>query len=73
MRQAVMAHAGEALEQRRAFEQLAPYEQDALIEFLKSLQVLPAGTKDLYVDEHFRPKAWRDMTVRGTSLADLPR
>ena len=59
MRQAVLAHAGEALEQRRAFEHLTKVEQDALIEFLKSLQVLPPGTKDLVVDEHYRPKAWR--------------
>ena len=33
-------------------------EQDALIEFLKSLQVLPPGTKDLVVDERFQPKVW---------------
>jgi hypothetical protein len=71
MRQAVMAHAGEALEQRRAFEQLAPYEQDALIEFLKSLQVLPPGTKDLYVDEHFRPKAWRSFGQTESRLSPL--
>jgi hypothetical protein len=58
MRQAVLAHAGEALGQRKAFEGLAKYEQDALIEFLKSLQVLPPGTKALVVDERFQPKAW---------------
>jgi CxxC motif-containing protein (DUF1111 family) len=58
MRQAVLAHAGEAVDQRKAFERLAKYEQDALLEFLKSLQVLPPGTKDLIVDEQYRPKIW---------------
>jgi len=58
MRQAVLAHAGEALEQRLAFERLPKYEQDALIEFLKSLQVLPPQTKDLVVDERYQPKVW---------------
>jgi CxxC motif-containing protein (DUF1111 family) len=51
MREAVLAHAGEAQEQRKAFEGLAKYEQDALIEFLKSLQALPPGTKALVVNE----------------------
>jgi CxxC motif-containing protein (DUF1111 family) len=59
MRQAVLAHSGEALQQRQAFQGLAKNDQDALIEFLKSLQVLPPGTKDLVVDERFQPKVWR--------------
>jgi hypothetical protein len=58
MRQAVLAHAGEALGQRRAFEALRNDEQDALIEFLKSLQALPPGTKDRIVDERYQPKRW---------------
>ena len=58
MRQAVLAHAGEALEQRRAFERLAKYHQDALIEFLKSLQVLPPSSRALVVDERGQPKVW---------------
>ena len=32
--------------------------QDSVIEFLKSLQVLPPGTKHLVVDEHGKPKKW---------------
>jgi di-heme oxidoreductase (putative peroxidase) len=59
MREAVLAHSGEALEQRQAFQGLPHDDQDALIEFLKSLQVLPPGTKDLVVDDHYRPKVWR--------------
>ncbi len=58
LRQAVLAHAGEALPQRRAFQALKQDDQDDVIEFLKSLQVLPPGTKDLIVDENFHAKAW---------------
>jgi CxxC motif-containing protein (DUF1111 family) len=49
MRQAVLAHAGEALDERQAFERLPAGDQDALIEFLKSLQVLPPGTRELTI------------------------
>lgn len=58
LRQAVLAHHGEALTERRAFQQLQPGDQNALIEFLKSLQVLPPGTKHLFVDEKFQPRPW---------------
>ena len=58
LRQAVLAHSGEALKSRKAFQDESKYGQDALIEFLKSLQVLPPGTKSLVVDEHYRPKVW---------------
>lgn len=58
LRQSVLAHSGEALESRRAFQGLPEYDQDSLIEFLKSLQVLPPGTKELVVDEHYQPKKW---------------
>ena len=43
---------------RQAFQALAKYDQDSVIEFLKSLQVLPPGTKHLVVDEHGKPKKW---------------
>lgn len=58
LRQAVKAHDGEAKLSRFAFERLPQYEQDAVIEFLKSLQVLPPGTRHLVVDEHGRGKHW---------------
>ena len=58
LRQAVLGHHGEALNERRAFQALPEYDQDSLIEFLKTLQVLPVGTKALIVDENFRPRAW---------------
>ncbi len=58
LRRAVLAHSGEAIESRRQFDHLSQYDQDSLIEFLKSLQVLPPGTSALVVDEHFQPKRW---------------
>jgi cytochrome c peroxidase len=58
LRQSVLAHAGEAKESRQAFQALPAAEADALIEFLKTLQVLPPGTRDRVVDENFRPRAW---------------
>ena len=33
-------------------------DQDCVIEFLKTLQVLPPGTKDLMVDENFCARPW---------------
>ena len=58
LREAVLAHAGEALAERTAYQRLGAGEQDAVIEFLKSLQMLPPGTRDLVVDEQYRPRAW---------------
>jgi Di-haem oxidoreductase, putative peroxidase len=51
MREAVLAHSGEALGERVAFQAMTPYEQDCVIEFLKSLQILPPNTKSLMVHE----------------------
>ena len=58
LRKSVLAHAGEALDSRKAFEALPDYDKDSLIEFLKTLQVLPPGTKDRIVDENFKPREW---------------
>ena len=57
-REAVEAHNGEALTERLKFDALIPTEQDELIEFLKSLQVLPAGARSLVIDEHGNPRVW---------------
>jgi CxxC motif-containing protein (DUF1111 family) len=67
LRQAVLGHHGEALPERRAFERLAAADQDALIEFLKSLQVLPPGTLSLVVDERGQPKRWPPVEVRSSA------
>ena len=58
MREAILSHAGEALVQRTAFQHLASDDQNAVIEFLKSLQVLPPSARALVVDEMGRPKVW---------------
>jgi len=58
LRHSVLSHAGEALQSRMEFERLAEYDRDSLIEFLKTLQVLPPGTPYLIVDEDFREKRW---------------
>jgi len=57
-REAVEAHDGEALSQRVAFDALSPDLQNDVIEFLKSLQVLPPSSKSLVIDEHGNPKEW---------------
>lgn len=58
LRRSVLAHSGEALASRKSFEALPEYDKDSLIEFLKSLQVLPPGTKDRIVDEKFQAREW---------------
>jgi hypothetical protein len=58
MREAILAHYGEADASRLAFEGLSSHEQDSIIEFLKTLQVLPPGTKFLIVDEKFHRRQW---------------
>jgi hypothetical protein len=53
MREAInLGHNGEATASRRAFQALSSSQQDEVVEFLKSLQVLPPGTRCLVVDEH---------------------
>jgi hypothetical protein len=49
MREAILAHSGEALQQREAFQHLSGYERDCVIEFLKSLQILTPGTQNSIV------------------------
>lgn len=43
MREAILSHAGEALPARQAYSALPPHGQGAIIEFLKTLQLLPPG------------------------------
>lgn len=58
MRQAIENHHGEAESSYQNWAQLNNHEQDEIIEFLKTLQVLPEGTKWLIVDEHGHRKHW---------------
>jgi cytochrome c peroxidase len=58
LRQSVLAHSGEALDSRQKFQAMPQRDQDSLIEFLKTLQVLPPGVKDRIVDEDFHARSW---------------
>ena len=58
MREAVLAHSGEALQAREAFQRLPSYDRDCVIEFLKSMRILPPGTRNLVIDEGGQPKLW---------------
>jgi hypothetical protein len=58
MRAAILAHNGEAAATRQAFQALSDYDRDCIIEFLKTLQVLPLGTQCLVCDENYHPKQW---------------
>src|SRR5712691_2469877 len=64
MREALLAHSGEALASRQAFEGLSSYERDCVIEFLKTLQILPPGTRSLVVNEDDDLKDSRDRDAR---------
>jgi len=58
IRESIMAHAGEAQSTQTAFANLSSYDQGSIIEFLKTLKVLPPGTRWLIVDEHNQPIEW---------------
>ncbi|MFW6175280.1 MAG: di-heme oxidoredictase family protein [Acidobacteriota bacterium] len=58
LREAILAHAGEAQAVTDAFRALSEYEQGAVVEFLKTLQVLPEGTRHLVVDQDGQPRQW---------------
>ncbi|MEQ8768628.1 MAG: di-heme oxidoredictase family protein [Planctomycetota bacterium] len=49
--EAILLHGGESQASRDAFANLPPADQAAIIEFLKTLQVLPEGTSDLEIEQ----------------------
>lgn len=51
IREAIGAHAGEALSSRQAFDALSEYDRDSIIEFLKTLKVLPQGASQLVLQK----------------------
>jgi hypothetical protein len=53
--QAILAHGGEAQGARDQFASISDEERRCVIEFLKSLRVLPEGTRSLVVDEFGLP------------------
>ncbi len=58
MREAIEAHGGDAAYSRDEWHDSSKYERDAVIEFLKTLRILPAGTPHRIVDERMRPRQW---------------
>jgi Di-haem oxidoreductase, putative peroxidase len=58
LREAILAHAGEAQASTDAFLGLSDYEQGSIVEFLKSLQVLPKDAQALVIDEEGNPRHW---------------
>lgn len=78
LRESILAHHGEAEASRAAFLGSSEYERDSLVEFLKTLQVLPPDTRNLTVDESFRRKAWSEHSAAlsgsgSTAQAKPPR
>jgi len=70
LREAILAHDGEARAARDAFAALSDYDRNCVIEFLKTLRVLPPGATSLFVDEEGRPKPWPP--ARFTAWTRLP-
>ncbi|AKS40502.1 di-heme oxidoredictase family protein [Wenzhouxiangella marina] len=58
MREAIEAHRGDAMDSYEQWSALSDAERDAIIEFLKTLQVLPPGTESTIVDHNFQPRSW---------------
>ena len=58
MRQAIEAHHGEAETSFQNWIAASNSDRDSVIEFLKTLQVLPEGTTALVVDENGKAKTW---------------
>ena len=65
LREAVEAHRGDAEHTYQGWMGLSDRDRNSIIEFLKSLQILPEGTRALVVDEKGRPKQWPPEGVHG--------
>jgi hypothetical protein len=62
--EAIVAHGAEGRASRDAFNALAQNEQAAIVEFLKTLQVLPEGSAALAVDNLGRPVDKQALALR---------
>ena len=60
IREAIENHNGEAAAIRQAFDGMPEYDRDSIIEFLKTLKVLPPGSRSLVVNRHYSDFDWRD-------------
>jgi hypothetical protein len=59
MRDAIVNHHhGEAQDEHDAFMALSDYDQGSILEYLKTLRVLPEGAPSLIIDEQGRPRPW---------------
>lgn len=58
LRQAIEAHHGDAEASSVAWSALDDSDRNAIIEFLKTLQVLPPGSRNRIVDDRGRPRRW---------------
>ncbi len=58
LREAILAHAGEAAKEANAFRTLSTADQAAVIEFLKTLQVMPESAKSPAVDSAGNAREW---------------
>jgi cytochrome c peroxidase len=58
MREAIRAHHGEAQASRERWGKLPKRKKDAVIEFLKTLQILPKGTRHRIVNQRYEQRAW---------------
>jgi len=58
LREAILAHSGEALASRVAFQSGSAYDRDSVVEFLKTLRIMPPGTKLLVTDENGQHRTW---------------
>ena len=58
LRQAILAHAGEAASSTAAFNSLSAADQAAVIEFLKTLRVLSPGASSLTLDDSGLARTW---------------
>ena len=63
--EAILAHGGEARGQRDAFVALSQIEQRAIVKFLKTLQILPAGSPRVVTDSH---QGMLDALIPGSTL-----
>lgn len=70
LREATLAHAGEALGSRQAFEALPDPDRNCVIEFLKSLQIISTPSVSVTVDEEGKPREWP--VQGGPGIGQLP-
>lgn len=73
LHQAIVGHGGEATNVREAYLALTEIQQQSLVEFLKSLRVLPEGAPSLTIDEKGKKLKWQAFPWEcGADVPDVP-